>query len=209
MNTTHESPQNPPLRVVMIDNQDSFTFNLVDELKLQNCELRIFQNYVKVEVIENLYKEGEVDLLLISPGPGSPQEAGCCIELVQRLMGKLVIAGICLGHQAIISCLGGDIGQYSSVVHGKSSAITHQKQGLFANLDSPMNVARYHSLSAQEVPEPLKVTAECDGIAMAVASEEIGLYGLQFHPESILTVQGQHIISNLLDQVRLFQEQNK
>ncbi len=205
MNTTHESPQNPPIRVVMIDNQDSFTFNLVDELKLQNCELRIFQNYVKVEVIEKLYKEGEVDLLLISPGPGSPQEAGCCIELVQRLMGKLVIAGICLGHQAIISCLGGDIGQYSSVVHVKSSAITHNQKGLFSGLESPMNVARYHSLSAQQVPEPLEVTAECDGIAMAVSAEEMGLYGLQFHPESILTIHGQQIISNLLAKVQLFQ----
>ncbi len=196
-----------PIKVVMIDNQDSFTFNLVDELKMQNCQLRIFQNYVDAEVIEKLYQEGEIDLLLMSPGPGSPEQAGCCIELVERLMGKLVIAGICLGHQVIVSCLGGDVGQYSTVVHGKSSAITHNQQGLFLNLDSPMNIARYHSLSAQEVPEPLQVTAECEGITMAVASREMGLYGLQFHPESILTIQGQQIISNLLHQVRLFQEQ--
>jgi len=200
---------NQPIRIVMIDNQDSFTFNLVDELKLQNCQLRIFQNYVNPDVIEKLYEDGEVDMLLMSPGPGSPEQAGCCIELVDRLMGKLVIAGICLGHQVIINCLGGDIGQYSSVVHGKSSAITHNQQGLFSELESPMNVARYHSLSAQEVPEPLQVTAECDGIAMAVASQDKGLFGLQFHPESILTIHGQQIISNLLDQVRLFQEQKK
>ena len=194
------------INVVMIDNQDSFTFNLVDELKLQNCDLKIFQNYVSVDVIERLYEQGDIDMLLLSPGPGDPQSAGCCIELVERLMGKVVIAGICLGHQVIISCLGGDIGQFSKVVHGKSSSITHDQQGLFANLQTPMNVARYHSLSAQEVPKPLHVTAECDGIAMAVACEESGLYGLQFHPESILTIHGQQIISNLLTEVQNFKE---
>jgi len=196
-------------RVVMIDNQDSFTFNLVDELKLQNCQLRIFQNYVKVEVIEALFDAGEIDMLLLSPGPGNPESAGCCLELVERLMGKVVIAGICLGHQVIISSLGGDIGQYARVVHGKSSSVTHNQQGLFAGLQSPMNVARYHSLSAQEVPSPLEVTAECDGIAMAVASEELGLYGLQFHPESILTIHGQQIITNLLTQVQTFKTEVK
>jgi len=193
------------IKVLMIDNQDSFTFNLVDELKLQNCQLTIYQNYVDVDVIEALCTSGEIDMILISPGPGNPQSAGCCLELVNRLMGKVVIAGICLGHQVIITSLGGDIGQYASVVHGKSSSITHNMKGLFADLQSPMNVARYHSLSAQEVPEPLEITAECDGVAMAVTSEELGLYGLQFHPESILTIHGQQIISNLLTEVRKFQ----
>ena len=103
--------------------------------------------------------------------------------------------------------LGGDIGQYASVVHGKSSSITHSKKGLYANLQSPMNVARYHSLSAQEVPNPLEITAKCEGIAMSVASERLGLYGLQFHPESILTIHGQQIISNLLMEVKKFKLQ--
>ena len=203
------SIENKQLKVVMIDNQDSFTFNLVDELKLQGCQLRIFQNYVKVDVINELYEAGEIDMLLLSPGPGNPQSAGCCLDLVELLMGKVVIAGICLGHQVIISSLGGDIGQYAGVVHGKSSSVTHLKEGLFADLQSPMNVARYHSLSAQEVPKPLQVTAECDGIAMAVASEELGLYGLQFHPESILTIHGQQIIGNLLKEAEKFQERVK
>ena len=203
------SIENKQLKVVMIDNQDSFTFNLVDELKLQGCQLRIFQNYVKVSVIKELFDAGEIDMLLLSPGPGNPQSAGCCLDLVEQLMGKVVIAGICLGHQVIISSLGGDIGQYAGVVHGKSSSVTHRQEGLFANLQSPMNVARYHSLSAQEVPEPLQVTAECDDIAMAVASEELGLYGLQFHPESILTIHGQQIIGNLLSEVEKFQERVK
>lgn len=194
------------IRVVMIDNQDSFTFNLVDELKMQNCELRIFQNYVSVNVIDDLYQAGEIDLLLLSPGPGAPESAGCCLELVKRLMGKIVIAGICLGHQVIISSLGGDIGQFSAVVHGKRSSIEHNQKGLFEGLPSPMKVARYHSLSAQQVPELLEITAQCDGITMAVANESMGLYGLQFHPESILTIHGQHIIRNLLHQVRQFKE---
>ncbi|MFT5451949.1 MAG: anthranilate synthase component 2 [Enterobacterales bacterium] len=195
------------IKVLMIDNQDSFTFNLVDELKMQNCQLSIYQNYVSVDVIESLYEAGEIDMILLSPGPGNPDSAGCCLELVNRLIGKVVIAGICLGHQVIISSLGGDIGQYASVVHGKSSSITHTKTGLYANLQSPMNVARYHSLSAQEVPSPLEITAQCEGIAMSVASDELGLYGLQFHPESILTIHGQQIISNLLTEVKKFQSQ--
>jgi anthranilate synthase component 2 len=195
------------IKVLMIDNQDSFTFNLVDELKMQNCQLSIYQNYVSVDVIESLYEAGEIDMILLSPGPGNPESAGCCLELVNRLIGKVVIAGICLGHQVIISSLGGDIGQYASVVHGKSSSITHTKTGLYANLQSPMNVARYHSLSAQEVPSPLEITAQCEGIAMSVASDELGLYGLQFHPESILTIHGQQIISNLLTEVKKFQSQ--
>ncbi|MFT5520902.1 MAG: anthranilate synthase component 2 [Enterobacterales bacterium] len=196
------------IKVLMIDNQDSFTFNLVDELKMQDCQLSIYQNYVSVDVIESLYEAGEIDMILLSPGPGNPDSAGCCLELVNRLMGKVVIAGICLGHQVIISSLGGDIGQYASVVHGKSSSITHDKKGVYANLQSPMNVARYHSLSAQEVPSALEITAQCEGIAMSVASEKLGLYGLQFHPESILTIHGQQIISNLLTEVRKFQSQN-
>lgn len=195
---------NNKIKVLMIDNQDSFTFNLVDELKLQGCELRIFQNYVDADIIEQLYEDGEIDMLLISPGPGDPQSAGCCLELVQRLMGKVVIAGICLGHQVIIHSLGGNIGQFSRVVHGKSSSVNHNQQGLFYNLQNPMNVARYHSLSAQEVPAELTITAECDGIAMAVESDELGLYGLQFHPESILTIHGQQIISNLISRAKTF-----
>ena len=143
-------------------------------------------------------------MILLSPGPGNPDSAGCCLKLVERFKGKVVIAGICLGHQVIIQNLGGDIGQFSSAVHGKSSSITHNQSGLFANLESPMNVARYHSLSAQTVPEPLEITAQCDGIAMAVACEDLGLYGLQFHPESILTIHGQQIIANLLTEVKRF-----
>jgi len=190
----------------MIDNQEFFTFNLVDELKSQNCELTIYQNYVDIEVIQNLVDSDEIDLILLSPGPGNPDSAGCCLEIVNRFKGRIVIAGICLGHQTIIQSLGGDIGQFSHAVHGKSSSITHNQAGLFQGLDSPMKVARYHSLSAKSVPKPLIMTADCDGVAMAVESEELGLYGLQFHPESILTVHGQHILSNLLKQVPWFKE---
>ena len=196
------------LKVLMIDNQDSFTFNLVDELKLQNCQLSIYQNYVDVDVIESLYAAGEIDMILLSPGPGNPESAGCCLELVNRFVGKVVIAGICLVHQVIISSLGGNIGQYAAVVHGKSSSINHDKKGIYAGLASPMNVARYHSLSAQDVPNPLEITAECEGVAMSVASPKLGLYGLQYHPESILTIHGQQIISNLLNEVRIFKSRN-
>lgn len=193
-----------PLKVVLIDNRDSFTFNLVDELNRLECEILTYQNYASVETITELYESGEMDMLLISPGPGNPDTAGCCLDVVKELMGKVTIAGICLGHQIIVQALGGSIGQFAAVVHGKSSLVTHDATGIFAGLNSPMKVARYHSLSARDVPAELTVTAMSDDVPMAVASEGLGLYGLQFHPESILTVAGQQLLQNLVNSARDF-----
>lgn len=186
------------LKVVLIDNRDSFTFNLVDELNRLSCEILTYQNYASVETITGLYESGQMDMLLISPGPGNPDSAGCCLDVVNKLLGKVTIAGICLGHQIIVQALGGSIGQFAAVVHGKSSLVTHDGSGLFEGLTSPMKVARYHSLSARDVPEQLAVTAMTDDVPMAVANEEKSLYGLQFHPESILTVSGQQLLHNLV-----------
>ena len=190
------------LKVVLIDNRDSFTFNLVDELNRLGCEILTYQNYASVETITDLYESGNMDMLLISPGPGNPDTAGCCLAVVNELLGKVTIAGICLGHQTIVQALGGSIGQFAAVVHGKSSNVTHDGTGLFAGLTSPMKVARYHSLSARDVPEELTVTAMSDDVPMAVANEEKSLYGLQFHPESILTVSGQQLLQNLVNKAR-------
>ncbi len=192
------------LKVVLIDNRDSFTFNLVDELNRLSCDILTYQNYASVETITDLYNSGQMDMLLISPGPGNPDSAGCCLEVVKQLMGKVTIAGICLGHQIIVQALGGSIGQFAAVVHGKSSQVTHDSTGLFTGLASPMKVARYHSLSARDVPDELTVTAMTDGVPMAVANEEKSLYGLQFHPESILTVSGQQLLQNLILKAREF-----
>ena len=192
------------LKVVLIDNRDSFTFNLVDELNRLSCDILTYQNYASVETITELYESGQMDMLLISPGPGNPDTAGCCLEVVNQLLGKVTIAGICLGHQIIVQALGGSIGQFAAVVHGKSSLVTHDGSGLFAGLNSPMKVARYHSLSARDVPEELEVTAMTDDVPMAVANEAKSLYGLQFHPESILTVSGQQLLQNLVAKARAF-----
>lgn len=191
-------------KVVMIDNRDSFTFNLVDELTRIGCDIATYQNYAKVEDIVVLYEAGEMDMLLISPGPGNPDSSGCCLDVVKALMGRVTIAGICLGHQTIVQALGGKIGQFAAVVHGKSSDVTHDGTGIFNGLKSPMKVARYHSLSARDVPENLDVTAWCDDVPMAIASEKLGLYGLQFHPESILTVSGQQLLVNLVTSAKNF-----
>ena len=192
------------LKVVLIDNRDSFTFNLVDELNRLSCDIQTYQNYASVETITELYESGEMDMLLISPGPGNPDTAGCCLEVVNQLLGKVTIAGICLGHQIIVQAMGGSIGQFAAVVHGKSSYVTHDGTGLFSGLNSPMKVARYHSLSARDVPNDLTVTAMTDDVPMAVANEEQSLYGLQFHPESILTVSGQQLLQNLVHKAREF-----
>lgn len=192
------------LKVVLIDNRDSFTFNLVDELNRLSCDITTYQNYATVETITDLYESGNMDMLLISPGPGNPDTAGCCLAVVNELLGKVTIAGICLGHQTIVQALGGSIGQFAAVVHGKSSNVTHDGTGIFAELHSPMKVARYHSLSARDVPHELTVTAMSDDVPMAVANEEKSLYGLQFHPESILTVSGQQLLQNLVNKAREF-----
>jgi len=197
------------LKVVLIDNRDSFSFNLFDELARLGCEIKTYQNYVPVEQIVALYEQGEMDMLLISPGPGNPDSSGCCLGLVDALMGKVTVAGICLGHQVIVQALGGEVGQFAKVVHGKSSNITHNGTGLFEGLSSPMKVARYHSLSARDVPESLAVTADCDGVPMAIANAEESIYGFQFHPESILTVSGSQLLANLMTAAQRFKENAK
>ena len=195
-------------KVVLIDNRDSFTFNLVDELANLGCDIKTYQNYAPAQTIIDLYEAGDMDMLLISPGPGNPDSAGCCLEVVTALLGKVTIAGICLGHQTIVQAMGGEIGQFAAVVHGKSSAITHTGKGVFKDLPNPMKVARYHSLSAKDMPEGLIMTAECDGVPMAVANDELGIYGFQFHPESILTVAGQQLLAQLIQSAENFRGNN-
>ena len=194
------------IKAIMIDNQDSFTFNLVDALKTLGCELKVYQNYVAYEVIEQQVKAGEVDLLMLSPGPGNPDDAGVCRELVKGLQGQCVIAGICLGHQVIIDAFGGEVGQFTPVMHGKSSNLSHTESGLFTGISSPTKVARYHSLSAQDVPAPLSSTATLAGVSMAIEAPSLGIYGMQFHPESILTPQGMKMLTNLINLTQAFKQ---
>ncbi|HEY3998233.1 MAG TPA: aminodeoxychorismate/anthranilate synthase component II [Candidatus Xenobia bacterium] len=182
------------MRVLFIDNFDSFTFNLVDEFQKRGCEVDVWRNDVSVRQALEMAR----DLVVLSPGPGAPAEAGCCIELIRQGVGKVPMFGVCLGHQAMVEALGGVVGSAGCIVHGKASPVVHDGQGVFAGLPSPMPVARYHSLAASSVPDVLKVTARTGDTVMAVEHRTEKLLGVQFHPESILTPQGGRFLDNVL-----------
>ena len=146
------------LAVVMLDNVDSFTYNLVDELRTLDIDMHIYRNTVHadtiIQVLHDLNKSSDV-LLLLSPGPGAPHEAGCMLELLQKVSGHFPVLGICLGHQAIVEHFGGIISRAEAVMHGKSSDITHCGDKMFSGFAQPLPVARYHSLMASSVPDPM------------------------------------------------------
>lgn len=183
-----------PTNIVLLDNYDSFTYNLVDELRALGQSLKVFRNTVDVSVICAELASNPNSLLLLSPGPGNPAQAGCMLHLIQEVQGKFPVLGICLGHQAIVQHFGGNVVRAPEVVHGKSSPVTHCADKMFAGLPNPFPVARYHSLMAESVPEPLQVIANYQDIPMAVYHEAHHMLGLQFHPESILTSQGSTLL---------------
>jgi anthranilate synthase component 2 len=190
------------VNVLFIDNFDSFTFNLVDELCKRGCKVDVWRNSISAgRALELARALPRPRLIVLSPGPSSPAEAGCCIELIQAARGEIPLFGVCLGHQAICAALGGRVARAPRIVHGKASAIRHDQQGPFAGLPSPMRVGRYHSLAAVELVPALSVravTADDDATVMAMEDTAGGLFGVQFHPESILTPHGGHFISNVL-----------
>jgi anthranilate synthase component II len=188
------------MKVLLIDNFDSFTFNLVDDLRRRGAEVEVWRNDIAAQdALDKVQSWTGPVLLLLSPGPGKPTDAGCCIELIRLAMGKVPIFGVCLGHQAIVEALGGRVGPAGEIVHGKAALIQHNSKGLFRGLVNPMRVARYHSLAALEVPETLVVTATLGKIVMAVEQHELRIAGVQFHPESLLTPDGGLLIENLFE----------
>jgi len=190
--------QTAPLTVLMIDNFDSFTYNLVDEFAKRGARVLVYRSSVSLAELEAVIADEEPGLLVISPGPSTPARAGVCIEAVRALAGRLPIFGVCLGHQVIVEAFGGRVDRAPLPVHGKASRITHDGAGLFAGLESPMAVGRYHSLVGVEIPAVLNVTAHCDELVMALAHRELPIVGVQFHPESILTPSGGLLIENAL-----------
>jgi anthranilate synthase component 2 len=192
-------------KIFMLDNLDSFTYNLVDEFQCLGFEPTIYRNTLSadfiLEQISNHQKEsGDNILLVLSPGPGEPDHAGCLMELIEKTIGKHPILGICLGHQALIQHYGGTIGRAPEIVHGKSSNIEHSGQGAFANINNPLPVARYHSLVATEMPQRLETIAyfeTSDGfkMPMAIEHQQDKVLGFQFHPESILTTYGSTLLA--------------
>jgi anthranilate synthase component 2 len=187
------------MKILLIDNFDSFAFNLVDEFLKRGCHVEVWRNDVSVEqAMRVLDGWSGSRMVVLSPGPGAPAEAGCCIELIKACAGRYPVFGVCLGHQAMVEAFGGRVGGAGEIVHGKSDQIGHDGDGPFAGLPSPMSVARYHSLAALEMPDHFTVTARCGRVVMAMEHESDKLFGVQFHPESILTPMGGRLIDNVL-----------
>ncbi len=185
-------------KVLFIDNFDSFTYNLVDEFCKRNCEAKVYRADTKVEELKRFADKFGPDLLVISPGPGTPDTAGVSLSAVDYFKDKLPIFGVCLGHQVIVQYFGGKISHAPEPMHGKPSRVTHNQKGIFAGVENPLQAGRYHSLCAAELPDSLEQTAEFEGISMGIEHKELPIFGVQFHPESILTPAGGKIIENVL-----------
>ena len=187
-------------KLFMLDNLDSFTYNLVDEFQCLGFEPSVYRNTLSADFIfekmqEHTRQTNEPVLLVLSPGPGEPSKAGCLMALIKKCAGRIPMLGICLGHQALIEHYGGQVGRASEIVHGKASSITHCATGAFANIQNPLPVARYHSLIGVEIPPQLEVIAQYNNMCMAVSQESDAVLGYQFHPESILTTFGATLLA--------------
>jgi anthranilate synthase/aminodeoxychorismate synthase-like glutamine amidotransferase len=188
----------PALRVVVVDNYDSFVYNLAQYLGELGADPRVVRN--DETTAESLLNDAP-DAILVSPGPGRPEDAGITCELIAKAAGRVPVLGVCLGHQAIGHVFGGRIVRAPELRHGKTSRITHDARGVFSGLDSPIDVTRYHSLVIEPdtLPESLVVTAQAtDGTIMGVRHRTHDIEGVQFHPESILTQHGHAMLRNFL-----------
>ncbi len=185
--------------IFVLDNYDSFTYNLVQYMGELGAEMTIRRNdELTVDEVESLAPER----VLISPGPCTPQEAGISIDLIQRFAGKVPILGVCLGHQAIGAAFGGEVVRAPKLMHGKTSEVEHDGKTIFTGIDSPMTCTRYHSLivSDQNLPGDLEVSARtADGTIMGLRHRQYPVEGVQFHPESVLTDDGKRLIKNFLE----------
>lgn len=185
--------------IVFIDNFDSFTYNLVDQFRSLGHRVTVYRNHIAADVIEHAVSQLDNPVVILSPGPGVPSEAGSMPEILQRLKGKVPMIGICLGHQAMVEAYGGTVAGAGEIVHGKVSMMEHDNHPIYESLPSPLAIARYHSLVATAVPDSLKVTAEVDGLVMSIVHDEDKLCGFQFHPESIMTTYGATLLANAIN----------
>jgi anthranilate synthase/aminodeoxychorismate synthase-like glutamine amidotransferase len=183
--------------ILLIDNYDSFSYNLAHLFGALGCEVAVYRNdAIDADTAERLAPSR----LLISPGPGRPHDAGVTIEIVRRLGSRVPTLGVCLGHQAVVEAFGGEVGPAKRLVHGKASPVRHDGRGIFAGLPEEFEAGRYHSLAATRVPDELEVSATCaEDEVMAVRHRELPVYGIQFHPESVLTPVGTTLARNFLE----------
>ncbi len=184
--------------ILLLDNYDSFTYNLAQYLGELGCQLEVHRND-KISVDEIARRKPEA--IVISPGPCTPQEAGVSVELIEKLAGKFPILGVCLGHQAVGAAFGGKIVRAPKLFHGKTSEVRHDGKGVFRDLANPFVATRYHSLIVERksLPRELTITAETqDGIIMGLRHKRYKIEGVQFHPESVLTDSGKQLLKNFL-----------
>lgn len=183
-------------RILVVDNYDSFVFNLVQYLAQLGAEVTVKRND-EVTTAEALDYDG----VLLSPGPGTPEDAGVCIDIVKECAGKVPILGVCLGHQAIATAYGATVSRAPELLHGKTSEVFHQEIGVMAGLREPFTATRYHSLAIDPstMPESLVITGATEtGVIMGIRHRELAVEGVQFHPESVLTEGGHHMLANWL-----------
>ena len=187
------------MKILVIDNYDSFTFNLVQYLGSMGQELKVFRNdAITLDEIERLAPER----IVISPGPGRPENSGIIIQVIGKFSGRIPILGVCLGHQAIGAAFGGDVVSAPQIMHGKTSEIFHDGRTIFKDLPSPFRATRYHSLvvSPLNLPDCLEISAKTDdGVIMGLRHRKLTVEGVQFHPESILTDVGMKLIANFVN----------
>ncbi|WQS61275.1 aminodeoxychorismate/anthranilate synthase component II [Helicobacter pylori] len=183
------------MKIFFIDNFDSFSYNLVYELECLGYEVAVYQNDIKPDYLMGLMnEESKTPLLFISPGPGNPSNSGNLLKIIEMAKKKFPILGVCLGLQALAQSYGAKITRSKEIVHGKATTIALKKHAVFKGLGESMVVGRYHSLMASRLPKNLEVIAEHDNIPMAIVNEEDKILAYQFHPESIMTLQGRALL---------------
>ena len=196
-----KNPQTKTCNTLLIDNYDSFSYNLYQLIGSLDSSIKVIRNDThNIEQIASLNPR----ILIISPGPGKPESSGICIEAIRHFAGKIPILGVCLGHQAICVAFGGIVGYASRIMHGKTSLIDIDSSSVpFLNLEGQIQVARYHSLAITKLPECFKIIGKTqDNEIMAIAHKEYPIYGVQFHPESILTPQGKMMLENIYKNIK-------
>nr|ACF20458.1 anthranilate synthase small subunit [Buchnera aphidicola BCc] len=188
--------------ILLLDNLDSFTYNLVDALRSFGQTVTIYRNYSTIPTLILALEKMFRPIVVFSPGPGIPKKSGCMLKFIRLIKGKIPILGICLGHQAIIQSYGGKIVPAKKILHGKTSCIVHDEQDMFASLPNPLLAARYHSLIGTDIPNTLRINARCNSAVMAVTNHYDRVCGFQFHPESILTIYGTDLLRHTLNWLR-------
>ena len=189
--------------VIFIDNFDSFSYNLTDELMVLGHRVLVYRNDTSVELLQHLAKEheeaGEKVMFMLSPGPSTPDEANNLIPIIRAMLGHCPMLGVCLGHQALGQVLGGKVTAAPEIVHGKSSDIRHHGTLAFKGLPNPLKAARYHSLIVTELPSEVEICAEYEGICMSFYAAKYRIMGFQFHLESIMTTYGRLLLKQALE----------